>query len=243
MSDSITTPVNGETPEVSQTEQKTPESILGDQDVTGVSSPPTPEIPKEAQDWASLSGSTQERIRELIRERNDALDKVKTVPSVTEQPTGTSDSPEDVNRAVKVLKEHGLATMEDVNAILARIQTNQIHDNLARKYSGTDGLPSYNREEVEDFAKRKSIWDLEAAYKTMYFDEFMDHARTATKRKVVGTEKPTSSSPERKEPLTVESFRAKLRNPDGSLNMAEYERLSKDPGKLDALLQEFARTG
>lgn len=226
-----------ETPPASTAEEETPESS---ETVNEVSEPAEKtEVEKE---WESLKGGTQDRIKNLISERNEwrekaatqaetDLNKANTIPAAT-PPTG-----DEVGQAINTLKERGMVTQDVLDSALGqlsqRMELNRKHDSLENQYSDSNNLPKYDRLEVEDHMKRKGLADPEAAFRDMYFDEFIDSSRRGPKSKVV-TEKPTASSTSSREPMTVDSLRKKLRGEDGA---KYYEKLAKDPAKFDSLLK------
>lgn len=229
MSDELK-PESAETLETSPVKETTPE------EETKV------EPTEEEVEWSSLKGGTQERIREILKERNELRQKVTTQAQEdlhkVETPTREVATDDEVQAALNKLKEHGVVTKDElekaIGDITARQETNRIHDNLEKEFDGKDGKPKYVREEVEDYARKNNIWNLRAAYRDMYFDELADARQVNNKKRTV-TEKP--SSPTRSEPETLATLRAKLRGPNAR---AEYEKLAKNPQALDELLQQLA---
>ena len=201
----------------------------------------TPSSEEEAA-WTSLSGSTQDRIRQLIKERKEAMDQLTRQAELdnrttieTPAPQSTQENTEQIREAVKKLREVGnVATLDDIQSLVTRLETDRIHDTLEKEYSGEGGKPKYVREEVEDYARRRNIWDLRAAYRDMYFDELTDASRAQGKRTVY-TEKPTATAT-REQPLTMASFREKLAGPGGR----EYYEKLRASGELDKVLSDLA---
>lgn len=228
----------------SSTEQQTVDETT-QESVNEVSQPEPKVAPSpEEVEFNSLSGSTQDRIRSLIKERNESREQLTrqaqvdyaTVPT----PSPSYDESDEVLKAARLLKEKANFVSRDevtqeVNQILSRIETDRIHQTLEREYDGSDGSPKYDRLEVEDYARRKNIWDLRAAFRDMYFDEFQDAGRSRKNRRVI-TEKPRASTPQ--EPITLESIQSQLR---GSKRMEFYEKMAKNPAEMDRLLQELTQ--
>lgn len=192
---------------------------------------------EEEIEFGKLSGSAQDRIRTLIKERNEAKEQLSRQAQDDVQavipPSNQYGEEDEVQKAAKLLKEKaGMVTRDDLDAILNRIETDKIHAGLEKEFDGRDGRPKYDRLEVEDHAKRKNIWNLEAAYQNMYFDELQDIGRT--KKKQTYTSKPQASRPQ--ETVTVESFQKKLSGPGGK----EYlEKLRANPAEYDRLLKQL----
>lgn len=236
-----------ETPEASPAENKTPETDANVNDVTLKKSSSSKqkatategEIPEKG-----ASEKTQTRIRRLIRERDEALSRLNKqaqadLQSVPQTQPVSEPAPAELQEAVQKLDQHGMATKDyvekTVNDRVSRIETDRKHGDLEQKYTGTDGLPKYDRDEVEDYARKNSIWNLEAAFHDMYFDEFVDAGKRSTRKsnKVV-TEKPRAAMVgSRQQPMTLDELKKKLSGPDG---MKFYEKMQKS-GKLDAVIQ------
>lgn len=193
----------------------------------------------------SMSGSAQDRIRTLIQERNEAREQLTRqaqvdYAAVAPSPTPSYDENDEVLKAARLLKERANFVSRDevtkeVNSILSRIETDRIHNQLEKEYDGSDGSPRYERSEVEDYARRKNIWDLRAAFRDMYFDEFQDAGRTKQKKRVI-TEKPRASTPQ--EPVTLSSIRSQLKGPEAR---EFYEKMAANPAEMDRLLQELTQ--
>jgi len=154
------------------------------------------------------------------------------VPQTTDQITAQQ------QEAVQKLRDkYGLATMEDIgkerNAILEELEKakqeakedlilENEYQRLERVFDGTDGKPAFERKEVEDHMKRTGVYNPEVAYKNMYEDELFDwKLNQATGKKKTRdsgqgyTEKPTGVTATQTEPLTVETLRERLQQPDG----------------------------
>ena len=236
-----------ETPATSQVEEKTPETEVSETDVNEVSSSKPQETfiseeeAKWAKEWVDLKGSTQDRIKQILEERDEARERTtrqaqedaNRVTPPTQAPVGN----DEIDQAIGTLKSRGVVTKDDLDNLFYQIKREKDHERLESKYDGSDGLPKYGRQEVNDYMQRKSIWDPEAAFRDMYFDELMD-ARKVSVKKGVYTEKPSAPSSQKEEPLTAESFQEKLKGPKGR----EYlEKLSRDPEKFDKIIQQLSQ--
>lgn len=238
-----------DTHEASSAEEKPAETAENTQSVTEESHPQSKsETAAEEVEFNSLSGSAQDRIRTIIQERNqlkeqltrqaqDDNNAVGYSSANSYQPSQSTSNDAEVQKAAQLLKEKaGMVTREELDRVLARIETDKIHSTLEKEFDGSNDTPRYDRVEVEDYARRHNIWDLRAAYRDMYFDELVDSQKSKQRRSYSPTEKPRASTPQ--EPVTISSIREKLRGPEGR---AYYEKLASDPRKFDELLQELAQ--
>lgn len=238
-----------ETPATSLVEEKTTENNVS-QDVNEVSSssPQETKVSQEEESWENLKGSTQERIKQILHERDEYREKLSRQAqedatrvsqyTTTPQQSQSNYSQDEVDKAIDTLKNRGkFATVEDMNALFYVIQKDKDFDRLESKYSGVDGLPKFDRQEVDDYMKRKNIGNPEAAFRDMYFDEFID-ARKVSQRKGVYTEKPSAPSSTKEEPLTAETLREKLAGPKGQ---QYYDKLVKNPAEFDKIIQQLSQ--
>lgn len=171
------------------------DSILGDE-VTPSSSQEQPEATadkapqksEEELEFAKLSGSTQDRIRQLIRERDDARKKAETPDKAPLQPTPTQTKTGELTAeqrdAIKQLKEMtGMVTKDELQAVKDNLVVERTYASLEEKYDGSNGLPKFSREEVEDHMRRTGIYNPEKAYKDMYEEEFFDYRMKQASKK------------------------------------------------------------
>ena len=206
------------------------------------------DAPEESEAVQRRIRNQSAKIRRMAEERdywrNVAAQQARTDAAAVAQPTqqrmGNTPgySQDEVDRAFDTLKDKGMVTREELNEILLRTQWDRQHDkNQATVKS--QGLPEYDRDEVEEYARENGLSDPMAAYRDMYFDEILDAARRgkpATSQKVT-TARPSKPATSTREPMTIESFREKLASDDGK---EYYEELVSDPKKFDALLQELS---
>ena len=236
----------------SQSDQKSAEDKSDVNDVKTTSSKSDDQKTSEETACESLKGTTQDRIKQLIHERDEyksqmtqAQQDKQWVDQTYQLKSQTVESSDEIDRAVITLKEKGkFATQDDLYALLNQVKMERDHDRLESKYDGQEGLPKYDRSEVRDYMDKKAklgyyIGDPEAAFRDMYFDEFIDAGKKQLKKKpAYTTEKPTASSQtSRNEPTTLESLRAELQSPSGR---EKYAKLMQNPQKFDALLQQLS---
>lgn len=191
--------------------------------------------------WESLKGKTQERIITLIRKNKQlqtSLEAERTQrPSQPQRETPADLSEGEIKDAVGKLRKYGVATQDDLRAIEDRLLLDAEHSRLKNKYSGESGEPKYTPEEVEEYARSHYFGgNLEAAFKDMYFDEFVDaESKKRGKKEQTFTEKPTASVKIGERPLTVESLRERLKQPDGA------EWWVKNREKIEPLLEKLSQ--
>jgi len=205
---------------------------------------PDPEVEKI---WGELSGSTQDRIVQLVKKKKELeaeLERARQQPPgdirTETKPIG-SPSKEEIKEAVKQLiqplKDSGVVTKEDLRMLQDRMYLEREHDRLKSKYDGSDGTPKYIPDEVEDYARTKYFGgNLEAAYKDMYHDELVDaEVRARTVKKKTYTEKPKASVKLGEKTFTLASFRERLKQPDGPVWW------EKNREKLEPLLKKLSK--
>lgn len=90
--------------------------------------------------------------------------------------------------------------------------------NLSARYDGSDGRPTFDPNEVANYAKANGIFNLEAAYRDMHWKELVDWEKKRDNSDDVETEKPNSSNqnkPGERVKLTSEFLKERLAQPDG----------------------------
>lgn len=89
---------------------------------------------------------------------------------------------------------------------------------LSTKYDGSDGRPTFDPNDVANYAKANGIFNLEAAYRDMHWKELVDWEKKRDNSDDVETEKPNSSNqnkPGERVKLTSEFLKERLAQPDG----------------------------
>lgn len=212
-------------------------------------------------DWKSLSGKAQDRFKQIMKQKNEALrerqelerelDQLRrqreTAPTPPVQPSNGDLTPEE-QAAVNRLKQIGtFATKEEieqrVQEITERIQAerdreilDRTHSSLEDKFSGEDGLPAYDRSEIEDHMRKSGIYNPEAAYRDLYFDEIIEAKSKKTTKKEPYSERTKSRIPS-SQPWTPETLAERLRKPDGR---AFYK---KNRDKINELYSQWQSEG
>lgn len=159
---------------------------------------------EEEVEFRKLSGSAQERIRQLIRRAKEAESRAQRVETYAQQapipappaPVATMD---DRQAAIRTLQQAGIATIDDVrqllNEQLSGIQYVNKVSQLEKEVDGQDGRPAFSREEYEDFVKTNpqyQAYQPEDVYKIMYQDELMDWELAQRQAKGSSSLKPTA---------------------------------------------------
>lgn len=139
------------------------------------------QAPEEVE-FNSLSGSSQDRIRELVRRARDAEERANN-PYVAPQNFVAPPAPDSgVQDAVRKLSEVGIATKDDVNNTIDQ-KLNQIRwetemNRLSSTYGGENGEPKFARDEVEDYIRNHPQYmgySPEDVFKDkMFKDEFLN---------------------------------------------------------------------
>lgn len=188
------------------------------------------ESPEEVA-FNNLKGGTQDRIKSLIRERDQAKAELERISQYqnpqsfnpTPQPQVDLSNPQ-VRTAVEQLSRVGVATDDKVDQKIAQsigqLAYGFTMKDLADKYDGANGLPKFDRTEYEDYVSRNpkyQNYDPEDVYNIMYSEEIMD-----AKMKTVGgrTPQPNSSlrptrTQVREEQWTPEAIEQRLKESDG----------------------------
>ena len=209
--------------EIAETPTDSPSEIITPDDGTSVNPTGAENLSPEEADWNSLSGSAQERFRQVIREKN-AL-KAQTSTPQPAYKTNQEIAPE-AAEAVRKLSEVGMATKDDVESTVDRRIGNLIYnfeiEKLSNKYSGQEGLPAFSREEYEEYVSRNPQYRNyapEDVYQKMYSEELFDYCVRTMGPGSTGTRPTPSLRPTRtqvkEESLTPEVIEQKLQEPGG----------------------------
>ena len=203
------------------------ETITAEPDVTVNPQDAVTESPEEVE-FNSLKGGTQQRIKDIIAERDQIRAEKERLEAFvrTQNPTPaqTDLSNPQVRDAVAQLDKVGVATKDwaeqQINQRLGGLIYNIELQNLEKNLDGSDGTPKFDRIEYEDFVKRNpkyQNYDPKDTYNIMYSEEIMD---ARLKDKGVQPTQPNSSlrpvkTTVREEQWTPESIEARLKEADG----------------------------
>lgn len=239
MSEEKKTTPEKETQDDSTTEQKMPEKKVVPKEE------PSSDDAKQTSDsevaWEKLSGTTQSRVRELVNRAKTAEEKATGPLTNTNIADDTSKeetpSQTEVKEAIDKLRGYGVVTTDDLDALKGRFFLDGEHRRLEGKYDGSDGLPKYDSVVAEDYARTHNFGgNLEAAHREMFHDEILDaEVKNRKPARDTYTEKPTASVRVGEKPLTVDSLRERLRQPDG------VTWWQKNKEKIEPLLEKLSQ--
>jgi hypothetical protein len=236
-----TTPVGNNIPEESSSEQPG-QSGAGDDESVGKGaesrirklSADKRRALQEAEYWKAVAQKQAQQDAQFANQRMPQHPSSQPVPSQDQY------SNDEVDRAFRTLKDRGMVTKEELESYLLRVEWDRQHDRNESEVArmGKD-MPAYDRQEVEEHARRKGISDPMAAYRDLYWDEILDQRNRSSSpsSKKIPTSKPSKPSGDTgKQPLDLEEFRRKLTGPKGR---EFYEELRKNPEQFDEVLKSM----
>ena len=168
------------------------------------------------------------RINQLVGKIKDLEGKLEQVGS--QQPTQPvpGQKPQltpELQRAKEQIKTLGYVD-EDVlekriRQMEDRILLDTEHGRLENSITGEDGRPKYERKEVEEFMRKKAVYDPETAYEKLYQQELLDwNIKQATEKKKPAPPKSDSGQAKGAEQkgdtktITREVIREKMSTPE-----------------------------
>lgn len=91
------------------------------------------------------------------------------------------------------------------------------YSRLETVHNGSDGLPRFDRDAIEEYMRETGVYNPEKAYEDLYRDELFDKwaKNQSGNSPQIYSEKPTVSVGSSTEPLSMEGLRERLRQPDG----------------------------
>jgi hypothetical protein len=187
-----------------------------------IDAPDEGSLSEEEVEFNKLTGSTQERIKKLVRDKREAMEKLsmyenamRTVPPPP--PTNNELNP-DVQQAVQKLSEVGIATDEKVDAKIAQtlsaLRYEQEMARLASIYTGADNKPAFDRAEYEEFIRENPVYANYYPEDTFRMKMFPDEFANSSAPEHVSapkTLKPTRTS-QNQETFTPEYIEEKLKS-------------------------------
>lgn len=236
MTDDLLKGESEQTPPSSQLENKTQVSDSGD-----LLTDPGQQTQEEVE-FNSLKGSTQDRIKKILRDKQDLESRLTTLEQsrTVVPPVNYPQSDANVKDALHKLSDLGVATDDKVdqkiNQSLGALRFQFELDRLESKYNGEDGRPKFDRDEYNDYRNRHPEYTNylpEDVYEKMYKEELSDFQSSAPQTKKTSSLKPTKASVG-EEPLTPELIEQRLKEPDGR---QWYER------NVDKINRAMGKTG
>ena len=213
---------------------------------SGENTPPSPSDEKKTPDNNSDNSSDQKgtdsggrsgepggkkdaeaRINQLVGKIKDLEDKLENVGD-SKVPAPVPGAPAPLTPELQRAKEQiqSLKFVDEdalekrVRQMEDRILLDTEHGRLETSLTGDDGRPKYERKEVEEFMRKKAVYDPETAYEKLYQAELLDwHIKEAGKKK---SAPPRSDSGQAKgteqkgdtQTLTREMIREKMSTPE-----------------------------
>lgn len=189
--------------------------------------------------------AAEERINQLvgkIKEFEEKLEAAKQQPVVPAN--NESNITPEMQKAVDYLKSLEFVRLDDVKKIVAeetgkvrdRFALDTEHMRLVNTYSGSDGRPKYDQEEVEKFMRERAIYDPQVAYeqlhKTELFDWEMKQHEEQSKKQPYVEKKGSTTATREENTITREQIADWMKTPEGRL---KYE---KNRTKILSLVQQ-----
>lgn len=184
---------------------------------------------EEEVEFSKLSGSAQDRFRTALRRARDAEERLTNLESQRPTympPPGPGLMPEQ-KQAIDTLSGFGISTDEKVDRKISEginsVRWELKMQNLEGRYDGSNDVPKFSREEVEDYVRthpQYDRYDPEDVFKMkMYPDEFLnlELAKRGTPAKTrAGSLKPTRATAAGQQgALTPEYIEERLKQSDG----------------------------
>ena len=222
-------------------EENSEESLPSGEEEGSTGSEETSEETKET----SGKKSAEARINELvgkIKEFETKLEETKQKP-VASTSTESNVTPE-MQKAIDYLKSLKFVREEDVDKkveervgrLQDRFTLDSEHVRLANTYSGSDGRPKYDKEEVEKYMRERAIYDPTVAYeqlhKTELFDWQMKQVEEQSKKQPYVEKKGSTTATREENTITREQIAEWMKTPEGRI---KYE---KNRAKILSLVQQ-----
>lgn len=169
-------------------------------------------IPKERFDEVNNARKdAEERLRQEESRRKEVeealLELKKSKTKGSEDSTTNDTEKERIRRELR--EEYGVIGKEQLENILAeklsnlekeRVQKSELEQykkeiaRLSSEIDGTDGRPAFNQKEVEEYAERTKIFNLEAAYEHLHRDKLREWDFKNFRRKTVTPDNGSSTN-------------------------------------------------
>lgn len=222
----------------------------GPVDDSNTGQPLEQQTPEEIE-FNSLTGSTQDRIRRLVKDKRELMQRMEATPTqqyIPPAPNSNFVTPEE-EAAIRTLSQKGLSTDAKVDAKiddrLNMLRWDMRQQSLESRYTGANGEPQYVREEVEDFIRSHpqfSGYDPEDVFKDkMFRGEFLNlelqKRSTGPRTGQTQTLRPTSRQATAEQGLTPEFIaeRTDIKKYPDALEWQEEHRQ-----QIDAVLSQMS---
>ncbi len=189
----------------------------------------------EEVEFNSLKGNTQERIKAILKERDEARAQAQRLNQFISSANNYAPAPQysaptdpysnpQVRDAVNQLARVGVATDEKVDQKINQSIGNFIYNfelsKLADELDGSNGMPKFDRSEYEDFINRNPKYqgyDPRDVYEKMYSQEIEDAKlqKAGVRPQTPNTSLRPNRTQVREEQWTPEGINERLAQPDG----------------------------
>ena len=178
--------------------------------------------------------SAEARINELLSKNKELESKLDTIEEKMAPPPpppidSTQELTPEVRKAVDYLKKLGFVTKEEQDKKIREVQDRAYldgeHTKLENRFSGADGRPKYEKKEVEEYMRKRGIYDAEAAYEQLYKKELFDFElkqyEEGRKKKPFVQKTGTSAGSREDNTITREKIAEWIKTPEGRM---KYEQ-------------------
>ncbi len=212
-------------------------------------------------EWQTLAGRSQDRVKKIIAMKNEALDRMReieqenqrlrsqtmaSVPAPMPAYQSNDISYEERLAAERLKSTHRFVTQDQLEAEREKIRRefqsvedrkilDQAHEKLEEKYA-KEGLPAYDRQEIEERMAQTRIYDPEYQYEKLNAEEIL-----TAKLKKLSTQSSQPYSERTRSRITAnqewtpESVAERLRKKDGT----QFYLKNKD--KIDRMHSDWMR--
>lgn len=199
-------------------------------------------LSQEADYWKAVAQRYANADAQYVRQYGQPSPQGSQQPA-SQPPAQPGFAENEVDVAVRTLKDRGMVTRDELDQVLTRIEWDRLHDrNEGQINRRGSNLPNYDRAEVEEHARRKKIPDPMAAYRDLYFDEILDATKRGDKTPsqspaTTKPSKPAATGADRGEPMDIAEFRSKLAGPEGQ---KFYDKLMSNPKEFDRVMKSLS---
>lgn len=137
---------------------------------------------EETQDDSAEQSVPYGRFKQVNEEKKALARKIEDLErkfeSMSQKDTPQSDPQKELvkNQLDQLLKEMGYVSQKELQQVEQDRQLKEEINSLKGKYSGKDGRPKFDPDQVIDFARERMIGDLEVAYQAMHQQQLTDWA-------------------------------------------------------------------
>ena len=171
---------------------------------------------------------TSEELKELKDTVKELQDSVSRKQTETHDEAFTSEEEQALSKIERALKQRKFVTTEQLEELKNITKRNSVIERLQDKYGKGSGYPEFKTDDVMIHAKRNGFGDnLEAAYRDMHFDAFVQMAARKSSVEPPDSEKPVGGEREAKTDITGKV---------AEMDLSDYEQNRND------ILSRFRRS-